>query len=1480
MRHLHIFQTCCALLLALFVTGRAQASVTLNATNFPDNNFRQAVAAAAGVSDGATINEATLTTLEVPSAGIANLKGLELLTGLTYLDISDNTNLATGADISTLGALTTLIAQNCNLITLGGTTGTSSVTNVTGPGLIVNANNANITYLDISYNANFYGSSNLQHLTRLETLKMHHCTHFDFWGTPGNYLSSLKYVDVSYCTNMDRIFLPQAGNLEVLKAVGLTKLKGFRSKSSLTSSQQYRIVLKHNMTSLQWLDVSGCSQLSNIYLRYCTNMRHLNASGTKLVGFSAYASLNDGDPTDGYIQLPTGLTTLEYLNLADCSTMTSFRAIKDTYNITCLDTLILTNDTNLGWSNHGIETQTGLRYLDVTNCDISTAGPDYIPNFDSLNSLETLLYGENPSVGYLRITGNSNLETLDLHGDTGLTMLALDNCGLPRTNLSINDSNCPAFTGLKLNNNGYSSVGETMGNATAWGLDNIKFLYLENNSGFTGGPLTIGETDCAGLTGLDLSNNGFTSFNAPSLPASLTALMIGKNPAMTRLEMHNNPGITKMAADTVMQDGSGLYLLGNSALTYMDISGSAEQPNYFQHIGNNGSFYGIPIDTIKGSYNKFYTFRNLTTVPGGRFEVCRRSNYAYSMSDTLPSARYYYSAFWPTMAACPDSASVEQLTGLKYLDLSHCQLKDSVYLHKNTELRYLDVSHNRTIKRYTTSQDKGAGYRASIPAYNTFNRDYPDYKKYTWLVDTQPKYPGRQEAYDQEYYTMDYNDTTGLYILDLMDNDKLEYLDVSYTGIQQTALTHCHVSNARFMWIQDLHNLKYLYADYNGMRSMGIGTLNGKHHQEALKSLERLSVIGMRGADVTTMQGSMNFLNNGRCPKLHYINVSYSDFDSIGFHAPQIDTIIVKGNPIHHLNVQDVDSITYIDATECAFKQRGYDPETNKTVAIPEVIRQRLLWTNYNTGQTYDSIQTITMNGARSNGLYSGTVTTPWSGLRSIRAHHRPKLTTLLVNKSNALTDVYCHYDPELTGITGFDDLAYPKDSVDAVFGFQADVDSLNLVWVNDDYKLIDLNLTKNVNLRYLHAYNDKALGDELGGNGMDLKENTILISAWVSNSNLLRFNNKSFATLDTLKIWQNPQLDAIDVTQNSALRYFDLRNCMIRNLDVSNNSHLTYFDCSNMDSISAGWTAFDNYGFTMPRQVPTSMYQPGKNSIADLHFGSKELRTVHADNNDLYCMDGLDNNQNLNTLTYSYNHINAINLSGCPAIVDYNCYHNVRGLFYGELATWQVKINDSTTNTYKFYYLQLKKNAGDALEGYDTYLGHKCGQDSLETPDGYFPYMRQLEDDGFNPDKVIAFTVNSAGPYTGHRGEEQPQGAPRRATIVYGTDTVPDPDLIYGKTVVIDCYDQVRNYVEYLYDDGRPNGNRDGGSAFGLAWGPPPSPTDVEEISDDSLAKPNVVSERYYDVNGVEHSSPVSGVNIVVRQMDDGSTRTVKIIH
>lgn len=1402
-----LLKACFAVLLVPLSTSLAQASVTLNSTNFPDNNFK---AALSPYAVNGVIDETTLTELDVSNQSISNIKGIELLTGLKKF-----------------------VAAHNNI----------QFANIT--------NNPNLEWLDLSYNPALLGFNSTSGSGSTTT----------HWITLTRNMP-LKHLDLSNCDIGYFQAIYSGYNINTLTWLSLandTRMDGW--SSGIT-----------NQAGLVYCDLSNTGQTSTS------------------IGFtSAHSSLETLILKDNSLNGPVSclqyLTHLKYLDMSNTGQPQSSSLGLTSAN-SSLETLLLKGNTSFGWSS-SIQHLSSLKYLDISDCDIYFrvgSSPHYLlyyltpsnnPNLETLISsnskmgslsegltgftkLTTVDISGNPNAAQFWVNGSPLLESLNISGDTHLAYLQLNEDALPRTNFAITGaSSCTALRSLYLNGNNYASVGQATSDFSS--ISTLAFLYLENNSGFAGGALTINESDCGNLTGIDLGNNGFTSFTAPSLPATLTALMLGDNPSMTRLEMHKNPGITTMTSSPTMSDGSGLYLLGNTSLTYMDISGTAEQPNYFQRIGNNSSLQGVPIDTIKGSYNKFYTFRNLTLVPGNVYEYWRSNDqtlfpdrppyeYFITTNGDLESS-YRYKSYWPTMPAMPDSASLEQLPNLKYLDLSYCQLKDSVYLHKNTELRYLDVSHNRTIARYTESHDKGAAYRASIPANSTFNRDFPDYKKYLWLA-TNPD--------DREYYTSDYNDTTGLYILDLIDNNKLEYVDISYTGIEQTAMTHCHVANARYIWLQDLPNLKYFYADYNGMRSLGIGTRYGKKipdgadRTDGLRSLERLSVIGMRGTDDRTMQGSINFQANSVCTNLHYINLSYSRFDSIGVYAAQVDTLIIKGNPLHYVNMQSVRDITYLDARECAYKMRGYDVETGD-IFFPDINRYQ--------------------NGAREGGTYSGKITTPLSGLKGVRAYEREKLTTVLLDNSNGLKDVYCHHDPKLPKIHGFENLAYNKPW-DGDFGFPTtDIDSLNLVYVNDNAVFNELNLTQNVNLQYLHAYNDKALGTALGDPGLNLTANKNLVTAWVSNSLLRAFTNDAGNNLDTLKIWQNPELNILDVTDNHNLRWFDMRNCMVRDLDLSSNTRLKYFDCSNRDSI---WEDYDHFSFTMPGEVPTSMSQPGKNSIADLYFNSDSLVVIHADCNDLYSLKGLKNRTKLNTLTYSYNHINGIDLSGCPNIQTYDCYHNVRGTFYGELAVWK-STNASTNETddYKMYYLQLVKNAGDAIGNNDTFLGHKTGQDTIAGPNSN-AFERQLEEDGFDPEKVISFTVNSSGPHKGNRTNQ----APRRADVVVGSDVQPDSTLIYGKIAIIDKYSDERNYIEYTYDDGRPSTSKSGsGSAFGLAWMPPGSPTNVEETVADGLGEVQVVSERYFDVSGVEHDGPVPGVTIIVRQMSDGTTQTTKVV-
>ena len=51
--------------------------------------------------------------------------------------------------------------------------------------------------------------------------------------------------------------------------------------------------------------------------------------------------------------------------------------------------------------------------------------------------------------------------------------------------------------------------------------------------------------------------------------------------------------------------------------------------------------------------------------------------------------------------------------------------------------------------------------------------------------------------------------------------------------------------------------------------------------------------------------------------------------------------------------------------------------------------------------------------------------------------------------------------------------------------------------------------------------------------------------------------------------------------------------------------------------------------------------------------------------------------------------------------------------------------------------------------------------------------------------------------------------------------------------------------------------------------------PTAVNE----TVATKHIVSERYYDIRGIEYSQPIEGVNIIVRTYSDGSTQSVKVI-
>ncbi len=162
----------------------AADGVAINATNFPDENFRNYVSNTNTIDkDGngylSASEIAATTTIYVGSKSISSLEGIEYFTALTYLNCYDN-NLTT-LDVSNNTSLSWLYCYGNNLTTL-------DVSNNTALTLLVCSNN-NLTTLDVSNNTALYSlncSSN-----NLTTLDVSRNTALDLLNCGENNLTTL-----------------------------------------------------------------------------------------------------------------------------------------------------------------------------------------------------------------------------------------------------------------------------------------------------------------------------------------------------------------------------------------------------------------------------------------------------------------------------------------------------------------------------------------------------------------------------------------------------------------------------------------------------------------------------------------------------------------------------------------------------------------------------------------------------------------------------------------------------------------------------------------------------------------------------------------------------------------------------------------------------------------------------------------------------------------------------------------------------------------------------------------------------------------------------------------------------------------------------------------------------------------------------------------------------------------------------------------
>ncbi len=851
-------------------TSGSQATVhALTTSNgYSDPGFREGIANQLGISDGSVFVPSTVLYLDVSGQQISSLAGIGNFDNLQTLIASDNSlstvDLGANPDLEVLD-----LSGNSSLH------GFEQNYNSSPNGFInlATTNNLKELYLancDIGY---FQRINTTYHVTGLERLDLSGNSRMNGWSPGIAAQTGLKYLNVS-------------GNNYPASTAGTSSVLTIPS----TFTQLDTLIADDNPNLGNISTLSNASQLRYVSLRNC--------GLTNIIGFGNNTALE-------YIDISNNSVTAKNFTLSNNPNLKVFKAsnaaikldgLKWESDCPLLDTLIVSGNNamqKLTTLNHA----TGLKYLDMSGGDLYLQDmPTFVgSNFPSLTyidfsndkisaaktldgfaALKTLKIGGNTSLPAVTVNNCRALETLDVSGNTALTQVGLTNQGYSddSTLPTINAENCSHLAALNLSNNAYTAVPATLpfdcsslylnsnlltGVAVPDGSP-VQFLYAQDNN--FPAQMVLGSTGA--LVGLDLGNNGFTSFKAEN--TGLSALKVGDNPQMTTLELHGNANLQVTTAAATMSAGSGLYLLGNTALETIDLSNSS-----FTGIGQSGSLAGLSaVKTLNGSHNAFTLFSNGTAIPA-------TNNYHYKDPETGQSVTVNISAV-PAHANLPN---LDDLTGLEWLDMSYNQI-DSIHLYKQTGLKYLALQHN--------GYDRGED----------------------------PRTDGKNE---QQVYRK------GLQKFDAHNLAALEYLNVSDCRIQETAIdrisetTPLHDDGGRpsggFVWIKHCQNLKEFYADNNGMRSLGI-----KDNPNLIK----VSARYMYGQSPEMMKGSINIHDTGveGGSVLEYFDVSYSMFDSIGVSvASKLKVLKVDGNPIHYLYLNQNKALEEVYAGGCTLAARN-----------------------------------------------------------------------------------------------------------------------------------------------------------------------------------------------------------------------------------------------------------------------------------------------------------------------------------------------------------------------------------------------------------------------------------------------------------------------------------------------------------------------------------------------------------------------------
>ena len=725
-------------------------------------------------------------------------------------------------------------------------------------------------------------------------------------------------------------------------------------------------------------------------------------------------------------------------------------------------------------------------------------------------------------------------------------------------------------------------------------------------------------------------------------------------------------------------------------------------------------------------------------------------------------------------------------------------------------LKHLDVSHNRTIHgvydgAITPDDTKAQKAMRAKKAFNLMKYG----KVYNgvgvnptvgadWVDGLPPEQAATARPFDIRYE--DLNDTIGLYHLNLCMNTKLEYLDISYTNIHNTA------SGPTFMnpgwmdkdWVEDMgvwdavsspntpenraymrwhtfvyiipcYKLKEFHTDHNNMRSLGV---------RYFPELEILTSNNMYG-DGDFMRDYGNYGNgniglSGEVQKLDKVKWSTNDDGDV---TATLSFVGPNGSGSYYPN-----PTKYLDLSNSGFNEIRVNNGVN--LEYLDVSGNPLNFALHDQTKSYNNSLDVT---------YCPNIKTVkadnCSDLPIVRAYNRPALTTLNLDGDTKLKALYIQKDPKLSLV-----------SADA-----------------EDERACFTGLSTLAGLETLFAYSNPQFG------GINVSSNTALKNLWVSNIGASSIDVSHNTALEKLRVYDN-SLQSLDVASNPALTWLDLARNQVPSLDLSSNTALQYFNCSNSEETldDQSLAANSHNGGEADNEKPTtgsSKASNGGNSLSDLVFYSN-IADVRANYNDLHCITTGANNAgsfaNLTRIEYAHNHINGIDLNAANlSNLTVNSEDNGRTIT-ADCATFRKKVN-GTVQEYKVYFFQLQK-----VEGNGAQLTTKTSTDGKGT-------TRVLGTDGLALDNITAWTSDAAVLAA------STTGAHLNSTITPDDMSALDPGDVPGQIVVLKPTNEdaqgATGEAQYTYNDGFESGHT---STYYLKWSSNGTVTGISQIDPD----------------------------------------------